>query len=197
MTVDPVPERARTLLDFWFDAPGDPGRERARDIWFNSTPEFDEEVRRLFFVDYKQAAAGALAAWEEIPEGALALVLLLDQVPRNIFRGTPRAYATDPAARAAADRAMARGFDRLVPPVWRKFFYMPLHHSEDVADQRRCLGLIEALPQAPDGPDNARFARRYVDTISRFGRFPHRNAILGRVSTPDETAFLAQPAPDC
>lgn len=189
---DRVPERARALLDFWFGAPGDPGREKARDIWFDSNSEFDEEVRRNFLTDYADAAAGRLAAWEETPESALALVLLLDQVPRNVFRATSRAYDTDAMARAAADCAMARGFDKEMPPVWRKFFYMPLHHSEAVADQRRCLDLIEALPAEPDGPDNARYARRYVDTISRFGRFPHRNAILGRESTPEEIAFLQE-----
>ena len=185
-----IPERARALLDFWFGPPGDPEREKARDIWFDSTPEFDETVRRQFLADYEAAAAGRLGAWEQAPESALALVLLLDQVPRNVFRGTPRAYVTDAAARAAADRAIARGFDREVPPVWRKFFYMPLHHSENVADQRRCLELILALPTEPGGPDNARYSRRYLDTISRFGRFPHRNPILGRQSTPEETAFL-------
>ena len=117
-----LPERARALLDFWFGPSGDPGRECPRDIWFKSTPAFDAEVERRFLADYDAAASGRLAEWEQTPEGALALVLLLDQVPRNVFRGTPRAYATDAAARAAADRAMARGFDRALPPVWRKFF---------------------------------------------------------------------------
>lgn len=186
-------ERIEALLDFWFGAPGDPGREQAREIWFKSTAEFDEEVGHRFLADYEAAAAGRLVAWEQTPEGALALVLLLDQVPRNIFRGKPRAYATDAAARAAADRAIARGFDCRMPPVWRKFFYMPLHHSESVADQCRCLELLEALPPEPDGPDNKRYARRYLDTISRFGRFPHRNAVLGRQSTPEELAFLEEP----
>ncbi|HEX3537599.1 MAG TPA: DUF924 family protein [Stellaceae bacterium] len=186
-------QRVQALLDFWFGPPGDPERERPRDIWFKGTAEFDDEVRRRFVADYEAAAAGRLVAWEETPEGALALVLLLDQVPRNIFRGMPRAYATDAAARAAADRAMERGFDRAMPLVWCKFFYMPLHHSEDVADQLRCLELLEALPLQPDGPDNKRYARRYLDTISRFGRFPHRNAVLGRQSTPEELAFLDEP----
>ena len=188
-----MPERARALLDFWFGAAGDPEREKARDIWFKSTPEHDEDVERRFLGDYDAAAAGRLAAWEDAPETALALVLLLDQVPRNIFRGTPRAYATDAAARAVADRAIAQGFDRRLPPVWRKFFYMPLHHSESLADQRRCLELIEALPKDPDGQDNGRYARRYLDTIARFGRFPHRNTVLGRPSTPEEIAFLDEP----
>ena len=128
-------------------------------------------------------------------EGALALVLLLDQVPRNIFRDTPRAYATDPAARAVADRAIDRGFDKLVPPIWRRFFYMPFHHSEDLADQRRSVALFGALPQDPDRRGALRrYGCPYVEVIERFGRFPHRNEILGREFTPAEIAFLAEQA---
>jgi uncharacterized protein (DUF924 family) len=185
-----LPERARILLDAWFGPPGDPAREQHRDIWFNSTPEHDAMLRREFQADHERAANGALADWEATPEAALALVLLLDQIPRNVFRGTPRAYATDRQARAAADRAMARGFDQALPPAWRKFFYMPLHHSENVADQRRSLELLEALPKDPTQVDNGKYAQRYLATIERFGRFPHRNAILGRPSTPEEIAFL-------
>jgi uncharacterized protein (DUF924 family)/GNAT superfamily N-acetyltransferase len=190
-----LPHRAKALLDFWFAPPDDPERERHRAIWFKSTEEFDAVVRREFLADYEAAAAGALREWEASAEGALAVVLLLDQVPRNIFRGTPRAYATDAAARAATERALERGFDQLVPPVWRSFFYMPLHHSEDIADQRRSLGLFEALPPDTDRPDPLRYARRYNEIIARFGRFPHRNEILGRQSTEAELAFLAQPDP--
>lgn len=188
-----MPERARALLEFWFGPAGDPERERHRDIWFKSNPDHDAALRRLFLADYEQAAAGALAAWEAAPESALALVLLLDQLPRNIFRGTPRAYATDALARAAAERAMASGFDRVLPPAWRKFFYMPLHHSEDAEDQRRSLDLLRSVPNDPARADNTRYARRYLEIIERFGRFPHRNAVLGRVSTPEELAFLEEP----
>jgi uncharacterized protein (DUF924 family) len=181
------------MLDFWFGAEGDPDRERHRTMWFKSTDEFDAEVRRSFLDDYETAAASALGAWEETPEGALALVLLLDQVPRNVFRGTPRAYATDVAARAAADRALARGFDQMVPPAWRIFFYMPLHHSEELDDQRRSVALFATLPRNPDRRGSLRrYGRPYVEVIERFGRFPHRNAILGRPSTPEETTFLKQ-----
>ena len=186
------PERARALIDRWFGPPDDPARERHRKIWFESTPEFDAELRRDFLADYERAAAGELGEWEEAPESALALVLLLDQVPRNIFRGTPRAYATDAAAREAADRALAHGFDAAVPPVWRRFFYMPFHHSEALADQQRSCALFAALPADPERSDDARYVSRYLDTIARFGRFPHRNAILGRVSTPEEIAFLQE-----
>ena len=126
-----LPERARVLLDVWFGAPGDPLREERREIWFRSTPEHDAMLRDMFLADYERAAAGALADWELAAESALALVLLLDQVPRNIFRGDARTYATDKMAREVADRAMARGFDRGLPQHWRKFFHMPLHHSEN------------------------------------------------------------------
>ena len=147
----------------------------------------------LFSPISKPRAAGELRSWEALPEGALALVLLLDQIPRNIFRGTPRAYATDAAARAAADRALGRGFDRLVPPAWRLFFYMPFHHSENLADQRRSVALFDTLPRNPDRRGALRrYGRPYIEVIERFGRFPHRNKILGRVSTPDEIAFLAE-----
>jgi uncharacterized protein (DUF924 family) len=189
----PLPDRAAALLDFWFGSPGDPDRERHRPIWFKSTDEFDAALRREFLADYEAAATGALLSWEASPEGALALVLLLDQVPRNIFRGTPRAYATDVAACVTADRALDRGFDQLVPPAWRLFFYMPFHHSESIADQRRSVALSNALPRNPDrGGSLRRYGHPYIEVIERFGRFPHRNDILGRQSTPEEIAFLAE-----
>jgi uncharacterized protein (DUF924 family) len=194
-----LPERARALLDMWFAAPGDPLREEHREIWFKSTQEHDAMLRDMFLADYERAAAGALADWEEVPESALALLLLLDQIPRNIFRGDARTYATDAMARDVADRAMARGFDRELPHHWRKFFHMPLHHSENLADQLRAAELFAALPH--DGvPEDRRGGLRrygipYPEVIARFGRFPHRNAILGRDSTPEELAFLAQPEP--
>ena len=193
-----LPERARGLLDVWFGPPEDPLRERHRDIWFKSTPEHDAMLRDMFLTDYERAAAGDLAAWEETPESALALVLLLDQIPRNIFRGDARTYATDAMAREVADRAMARGFDRALPHHWRKFFYMPLHHSENLADQLRATELVGALPHdgVPEDRDRRGGLRRYgvpyPEVIARFGRFPHRNAILGRESTPEEIAFLAE-----
>ena len=188
-----LPQRAAALLDFWFGPPDAPGPEQRRQIWFRSTPEFDETVRRHFERDHEQASAGALDPWEATAAGALALLLLLDQVPRNIFRGTPRAYATDPAARIVADRALAGGHDRLVPPVWRIFFYLPFEHSEAIADQRRGLALFAGLPVDPAHPDMMRKVRRHLEIIERFGRFPHRNLILGRASTPAETAFLGEP----
>src|SRR6266404_9927440 len=150
LTDGDLPKRAKALLDAWFGPPANPARETHREIWFKSTADFDVALRRDFLADYEAAAAGELASWEASPEGALALVLLFDQIPRNIFRGTPRAYATDAAACAAADRALARGFDRLVPPVWRRFFYMPFHHSENINDQRRSRALLDAEPRDRD-----------------------------------------------
>jgi uncharacterized protein (DUF924 family) len=193
-----LPERARALLDVWFGPPGDPQREERREIWFKSTPAHDDRLRELFLADYERAAAGLLGEWEAGAESALAFVLLLDQIPRNIFRATPRCYATDAMARAIADRAMARGFEMRVPPAWRLFFYMPLHHSENLADQQRAMALVATLPDRGDAEhgENRRYGLPYVDVIARFGRFPHRNAILGRESTPEEVAFLAQPKPE-
>ena len=188
-----LPDRAKALLDVWFGPPGDPGREQQRGIWFKSTGEFDASLREAFLADYEAAAAGLLRSWEALPEGALALVLLLDQIPRNIFRGTPRAYATDAAARGAADRAIEKDFDQMVPLVWRRFFYMPPHHSENLEDQRRSRELFQALPRDPDRAGSLRrYGHPYVEVIERFGRFPHRNAILSRESTPEEIAFLEE-----
>ena len=188
-----LPKRAEAVLDVWFGPPGDPGREQHREVWFKGTAEFDAALRDAFLADYEAGAAGELREWEASPEGALALVLLLDQIPRNIFRDTPRAYAADAAACSVADRALDRGFDKLVPPAWRLFFYMPFHHSEDLADQRRSVILFDTLPRNPDRRGALRrYGRPYIEVIERFGRFPHRNKILCREPTPDEVAFLAQ-----
>jgi len=192
MTDRDLPERAQAPLDAWFGPPGDPVRERHRDIWFKGTAEFDASLRAAFLADYEAGAAGQLRSWEALPESALALVLLLDQIPRNIFRDKPRAYATDAVARAAADRALARGFDRLVPEAWRRFFYMPFHHSENLTDQRRSVALFDGAQGQRDRRGSLRrYGRPYVEVIERFGRFPHRNKILGRESTAEELAFLA------
>ena len=161
-----LPDRAKALLDFWFGPPDDSAREQHREIWFKANDEFDAALRREFLADYDAAAAAALRCWETSPEGALAVVLLLDQVPRNIFRGTPRAYVTDAAARATADRALEREFDQLVPPAWRLFFYMPFHHSESIADQRRSVALFNTLPRNPDRRGSLRrYGYPYIEVI--------------------------------
>ena len=187
-----LPERARALLDFWFGPAGDPDRLHHRQIWFRSTPEFDAAVRRGFAEDHERAVAGELGDWEAEAPSTLALVMLLDQVPRNIFRSPPRAFASDAQALATTRRALARGFDRRVPVAWRLFFYLPFEHSENLADQQRGIALLEALPPVQGRPGDGKMSRLHLEIIERFGRFPHRNPILGRQSTPEERAFLAE-----
>ena len=166
------------VITFW--------REAGPDRWFEKNEAFDRAIKSRFLRTHDAAAAGNLAAWQDTAEGALALVLLLDQFPRNMFRGEARAFATDPLARQVARHALQRGFDRAVAEELRTFFYLPFMHSEELGDQERCLKLYEALGDA----EGIRYAEIHADIIRRFGRFPHRNAILGRVTTPEEKSFL-------
>ncbi|WP_216856185.1 DUF924 family protein [Acidisphaera sp. S103] len=181
--------RAEMLLTFWF-APGD---DRLRDIWFQATPAFDAALAERFRTDYDRAAAGVCEPWRAAPRTCLALVLLLDQIPRNLFRNSPRAYATDIAALGIAREAVARGYDRAVAPIQRSFFYLPFQHSESLADQEVGVRLYAGLPEHPDKEIFVEAARGHHEIIARFGRFPHRNGILGRPSTPEEQDFLRQP----
>jgi uncharacterized protein (DUF924 family) len=153
--------------------------------WFEKSAALDDEIRRRFLATYEAAAAGKLSAWEQDAEGALALLILLDQFPRNMFRGEGRAFATDALARAVASRAILNGFDGAFPDM-RAFFYLPFEHSEDLADQQRGIALYKAAGDA----DGLKWAELHADIIRRFGRFPHRNAALGRVTTPEEQKFL-------
>jgi uncharacterized protein (DUF924 family) len=168
----------QAVLSFWRDA--------GPDKWFKKNDAFDQDIRRGFLETYEAAAAGTLGAWEATPDGALALVIVLDQFPRNMFRGTARAFAADPLARAVADRALARGFDRAMAQAERQFFYLPFEHSEMLADQERCCDLFRATGDA----ELVKWAELHADIIRRFGRFPHRNAALGRATTAEEQAFL-------
>lgn len=170
------------ILAFWFAEP-------APTLWFNSTPEFDQMLRDRFLATYQAAADGRLADWERTPSGALALTIVLDQFPLNMFRGQPESFATEAAACAVADRAIARGFDHRMQPVERLFLYLPFMHCETLADQDRSVALFEPLGLE----DSLYFARHHRDLIRRFGRFPHRNAILGRESTSEEVAYLNSP----
>ncbi len=170
------------VVDFWF-APS------VQPLWFAATPDFDDLLRARFLLTYRTAAAGSLADWETTPSSALALTVVLDQFPLNLFRGQPASFATEAAARTVADRAIALGFDQVLPPEQRQFLYLPFMHSEALADQERSVRLY----QQPGLEESLRFARHHCDLIRRFGRFPHRNAILGRVSTPEELAYLASP----
>lgn len=172
-----APEPARELVAFW----GAAGRER----WFAHDPAFDAQLRTRFLALHEQALTGELDDYLDTPTGALALVLLLDQFPRNAFRGTARMFASDLEARMAAERALARGHDERVPDALRLFFYLPFEHSEDLADQERSVDLQEGMAEQS-------WALEHRDIIRRFGRFPHRNALLGRESSPEERAYLAQ-----
>lgn len=185
--------RARLILDFWFGPSGDPGRGQPRAIWFKKDADFDADVRRRCLADHEAAAAGMLDALMASAEGCLALCILLDQVPRNIFRGSPRAFATDAKARLVARAAVDAGFDRSLLPVERWFVYLPFEHSEDIADQRLSVALFESARGGSDSRDSMAAVYRHYEIIERFGRFPHRNAVLGRVSTPEELEFLKQP----
>jgi uncharacterized protein (DUF924 family) len=179
MSQSDLPATPHDVLRFWQDA----GPQR----WFKRDATFDAQFRERFLASHEAAAAGALDHWLASAEGALALVLLLDQFPRNAFRGTPRMYASDPKARAAADVAIRAGFDRTVPQELRQFFYLPFMHSEQLQDLERCVAL-----NGPVGGEPLRYARHHRDIVARFGRFPHRNAVLGRASTPEEERFLQE-----
>jgi uncharacterized protein (DUF924 family) len=168
----------RDVLAFW--------RAVGPDKWFEKDPALDSEIAVRFFVVWHAAAAGALAKWEATPDGALALTIVLDQFPRNMFRGHARTYEADALARAVAGRAIARGFDAEVPHDDRRFLYLPFMHSEDLADQERCVDLARRYGDA----EFLKYAEQHAGIIRRFGRFPHRNAMLGRATTPEEQAFL-------
>ena len=178
MTQAPALPSAADVVAFW--------RAAGPKHWFEKEAGFDDDIRRRFLKVHEAAAAGKLTAWEANAEGALALLILLDQFPRNMFRGQARAFACDPLARAITAGALVRGFDSQVPAELRSFFYLPFEHSEDLADQERGLALYKAAGDA----DGLKWAEIHADIIRRFGRFPHRNAVLGRVTTPEEQAFL-------
>jgi len=169
---------AAEVVSFWRDA--------GPDRWFTKDEAFDKTIKERFFDTYEAAAAGKLSGWEHSAEGTLALLILLDQFPRNMFRGDARAFATDPLARAVTAGGIIRGFDAQVHADMRAFFYLPFEHSEDLADQERGLALYKASGDA----DGLKWAEIHADIIRRFGRFPHRNAVLGRATTANEQAFL-------
>ncbi|HXN42747.1 MAG TPA: DUF924 family protein [Xanthobacteraceae bacterium] len=177
-------KRAQTLaspedvLAFW--------RAAGPDKWFERDDALDAEIRARFLATYGAAAAGQLEHWRATADGTLALLILLDQFPRNLFRGDARAFATDAAARAIAEAAIARGTDRLFGLPEQSFFYLPLMHSENLADQERCIALCRDAGDA----EGEKYAEIHADVIRRFGRFPHRNRALGRDTTEQERAFL-------
>ena len=183
---------AHKILDFWFAD----GPNTKRLIWFQSTPEFDAQCAALCGSLLAPARAGAFDRWTATAEGTLALLLLLDQMPRNIHRGTAAAFASDPKARDVARAALARGVDRQLTQAQRAFICLPFEHAENLADQTHSVRLFSALIAEPDFPTAERtrdFVQRHYDVIARFGRFPHRNAALGRVSTIAEADYLTRP----
>lgn len=174
--------RAADIVAFWRKA----GPKR----WFEKDTDFDAAIRKRFETAHHAAARGEFADWIDTPEGALALLILLDQFPRNLYRGSGHAFATDGLARKIAADAVAQGHDRAVDPELREFFYLPFAHAEDLAVQDRGVELSRASGRELGEPEPGRWALIHRDIIARFGRFPHRNAALGRETTADEQAFL-------
>lgn len=197
----PLPARARAVLDFWFgtlDADGVPAASTRR-RWFASDAALDARVRERFAADLERA--DTLGAWEAHPRGALALVILTDQFPRNIHRGCPEAFAWDDQALAVARRAIDAGFEPALWPIERAFLYMPLEHAEDPAAQDESVRRFRALAEAAPAPLEETFAsflayaENHREVVARFGRFPHRNAVLGRSDSEEERAWLEAGAP--
>ena len=170
------------LIEFWFS-------ELVAKRWFNSTPEFDDSLRHRYQELYEAASHGHLDHWRDTPLGSLALVILFDQIPLNIFRGQARSFATEEHARRVASIAIKHGYDKQLTDQQKAFLYMPFMHSESLQDQNRSIELYEKAGLE----NNLRFARHHRDIIERFGRFPHRNALLGRKSTEQEIAYLDSP----
>ena len=191
------------VLDFWFrDATRSPeALERRGAVWFRTDPAFDRECTSRFAGAIEDAARGALDGWAQTPQGRLGLVILLDQMPRNIHRGSPAAFAHDAQAAGHCIAGIESGQDRSLHPVERIFLYMPLQHAEDLGLQRRSIAQFESLAaEANDAwcalfAENVRHAREHHDTVERFGRFPHRNRTLGRESSEEELRYLADGAP--
>ena len=173
------PVTPHDVLDLWFS-------ERVRPLWFNATPAFDQELRERFEPTWQQARDGELIHWSYAPSGALALTIVLDQLPLNMFRGQPVCFSTEAQAREVARQAIALGWDQGLSDEQKAFLYLPFMHSEALADQERSVALFEAAGLE----HNLRWARHHRDLIRRFGRFPHRNAILGRASSAEETVYL-------
>jgi len=185
---------AQAVLDFWFGPPGSDSEGRQRALWFRKRAATDEAIRERFGAVVDIALKGGLADWDTTARGALAHLLVLDQFTRNIHRDTVRAFAGDPLALALARRLIATGADTQLPPVERIFVYLPLEHAEDRGAQAESVRLFSALAAAHAGFDGPLdYALRHQATIERFGRFPHRNALLGRPDTPEEAVYLGQP----
>jgi uncharacterized protein (DUF924 family) len=185
-----VPSRVGEVLDFWFGREGEPGYGEFREAWFRKDPAFDASVTEQFTDLYEEAAAGNLDGWRDDARSCLALVIVLDQFPRNMFRGDGRIHAADGVALASSKYAVEHALDRELPAFQRMFLYMPFMHSENSEDQRRSVELFELLADEPGAPDVTSYAVGHREIVERFGRFPHRNEILDRATTPEEAEFL-------
>ncbi len=183
----------KDILSFWFGKSEDVNFGKADRAWFAKNEEFDRTIRSQFLTTYQQAVKGDLDIWQESPQSCLALIIVLDQFPRNMFRNSPKAFATDNLAKKYAQNAISKGFDRQLLPVQRWFIYLPFEHSENIADQKRALELFSTLKKDPDSQGAIQSAQKHYKIIERFDRFPHRNQILGRESTPAEKEFLKTP----
>ena len=181
------------VLDFWFGGLDSPEFGKVQKKWFEKDADFDTEVRSGFLPQYELASSSQLQFWQDSPENCLALILLLDQFPRNMFRETPQAFATDSKALAAAEYAVNNNFDSQLLTVQKWFIYLPFEHSENLEHQQKSVELFSNLQGEPDSQSVIDYAIRHLEIIERFGRFPHRNQILGRKTTIEETEFLKQP----
>lgn len=187
--------RVEEILSFWFGEPRDDKAyyDERQSLWFARDAQFDQTIRDHFITDYQTAAGQKFMDWQNAPRSGLALILLLDQFPRNMFRDDPRAFATDPLAREVATHFLHTGRDRQLLPVARMFIYLPFMHSEELADQQQSVTLFRQLAQERNYLDSLPYAIKHHEIIERFGRFPYRNAALGRPSTIEEIEFLQQP----
>ena len=194
-------DRIEDVLDFWFGEVNELGcsSPEHRQRWWTKSDAFDEALRSQFVGDYEAIVAGDREAWRNTARGALAFIIVLDQFSRNMFRGTPEMFAADELAREVCSEGLDAGFDAELSFDERVFFYLPLEHSEEVADHHRCIELFRALvdgspePLEEDAKNYLYFADRHKAIIDRFGRYPHRNETLGRANTPEETEFLEEP----
>ena len=194
MSTPPIPPEAEAVLAYWFGTPAQRAAGATHDFWFRKSDATDEDIRQRFGPLIERALNGELAAWSATAESACAQVIVLDQFTRNVFRNTPRSFAGDALALSAARAMVSSGQDKALTPVQRSFVYLPWEHAENLADQDEGVRLFTELTAvSPGSADSLDYARRHRDIVARFGRFPHRNAILGRTSTPEEIAFLKQP----
>ena len=184
---------AQDVLDFWFGPIGDPDHANPREAWFEKNDAFDERIRAQFGAAVEEAQAGGLVDWVDDGLGSLGLILMLDQFTRNLYRGSDRSFMADARARELASGVLAAGGEQDFTVVQRVFLYLPFEHSENMEDQHRSMALYRSLPDHPERENWIDYAHKHFVIIERFGRFPHRNEVMGRVSTDEEVAFLTEP----